>query len=185
MNQTKVQEYLNIANSKRYKTEFEKFKSDIFKYTLKWEGGGKLHKVKGDSGGWTIWGIAYNKNKGLFRDLVDFKDTTYDEAAAIAFVKYYLATRAYMLPKDCKLIYFDMAYNMGNRRAIKLMQKCIGVTADGIIGPVTISKMQNLTKACLYKQRNGFYHLLVKKNRALGKFLKGWLNRSLDIFKRS
>ena len=36
--------------------EFEK----MYKKTLKWEGGGKLHNIKGDTGGWTIWGIAYN-----------------------------------------------------------------------------------------------------------------------------
>jgi lysozyme family protein len=34
-------------------------------------------------------------------------------------------------------MYFDIAYNMGNMRAIKLMQGCAGVPQDGLIGPMT------------------------------------------------
>jgi hypothetical protein len=47
--------------------------------------GGQLHNVAGDTGGWTLWGIAYNHNSGILFD--DFKDTTYEEAAALAYTK--------------------------------------------------------------------------------------------------
>jgi lysozyme family protein len=80
-------------------------------------------------------------------------------------------------------MYFDTAYNMGNVRAIKIMQRCAGVPADGIIGPATREKMQYVTEECLYNARNTAYHSLVKTNIKLSKFLKGWLNRSTAIFK--
>ena len=172
--------YLKVAND--YPSTFEDFKANIFKHTLKWEGAGKLHKVSGDSGGWTIWGIAYNYNEGLFSDLDDFKDTTYSEAAAIAFVKYYLAIKANKVPRKARLMYFDMAYNLGTMRAIKLMQQCIGSKPDGIIGIMTLRNINNLTEECLYEKRNTFYNYLVRRNIKFRKFIKGWLNRSTSIF---
>lgn len=163
---------------KDHQSEFDFFKTKIFPIVMQWEGGGKLHNVDGDSGGWTIWGVTWNNWKHLFTDFNDFKDTTRDEAAYIAFVKFYLAIRAEKMPYDTKLYYFDMAYNLGTSRAIKIMQKCAGVTADGIIGAVTISKMINVTELCLKQKRESYYNSLV----SLKKFLKGWLNRSVSVF---
>lgn len=177
-----IKEYvLQATSNNKKKEEFEIFKKDIFAHTLKWEGGSKLHKVAGDSGGWTLWGIALNKNGDLFRNFEDFKDTTYEEAAAVAYVRYYLAIQAFILPEQARLMYFDMAYNMGTSRAIKIMQECAGVKADGVIGPMTRAKMPLVTEECLYAKRNTFYNNLVVKTRSLGKFLKGWLNRSKAI----
>jgi lysozyme family protein len=177
-----IKDYLDQAtNSAKKKEEFEVFKKEIFAVTLKWEGGGKLHNVAGDSGGWTIWGIALNKNGDLFKNFDDFKDTTYEEAAAVAYVRYYLAIQAFVLPKEARLMYFDTAYNMGTMRAIKIMQKCAGVSADGVIGPMTRLKMANVTEECLYKERNTFYNTLVRQNIKLQKFIKGWLNRSKAV----
>lgn len=173
--------YMNIALQRP--NEFAHFKEEIFKHTLKWEGGGKLHNVRGDSGGWTIWGVAYNHNKKLFNNLVDFKDTTYDEAAAIAFVKYYLAVRTNLVPIEARLMYFDIAYNMGNKQAIRMMQRCIGVDGDGIIGAVTESKMGTLTEECLFDRRTNFYNSLARRKVRFKRFLRGWLNRTNDIFK--
>ena len=178
----KLEDYIDIAN-KNY-TEFVSFKNEIFNHTLRWEGGGKLHNVPGDSGGWTIWGIAYNHNSGLFKDLADFKDTTYTEAAAVAFAKYYLPIKADEAPDDIKLMYFDMAYNMGTNRAKKILQKCAGVKQDGIVGPKTISAMKLVSKECLYCEREGFYNRLVMRNNKMKKFIKGWMNRLKDIHKQ-
>ncbi len=178
----KLEQYVEVANSREHKEFFEDFKDKIFQHTLRWEGGSKLHNVKGDSGGWTIWGIAYNYNKSIFKNLDDFKDTTYDEAAAIAYIKYYKIAYVNLVPKESRLMYFDMAYNMGTSRAIKIMQKCIGVKSDGIIGPMTKSKMNTVCEGCLYNERNTFYNNLVRQNYKFKKFIKGWLNRSKAIF---
>lgn len=179
-----VRRYVSIANAGQYKMQFENFKKNIFVHTLRWEGGGKLHNVKGDSGGWTIWGIAYNYNKKLFENFEDFRDTTYEEAAAIAFVKYFLSSHADKVPPSSQLMYFDMAYNMGVIRAIKIAQKCVNVTADGIVGPITKSKLCLLDEDCLYKERSGFYNMLVRRNRKFQKFIKGWMNRTNDIYNK-
>ena len=190
MGKTSINDYLRLAKANTtVEREFEQFKKNIFLHTLKWEGvknisnGGHLHNVKNDDGGYTLWGIAFNKNRDLFDNFDDFKDTTYEEAAAIAYIKYYRAIGAFILPESARLMYFDIAYNMGNIRAIKIMQSCAGVTQDGLIGPVTREKMLHITEECLYTKRNSTYNQLVRANIKLSKFLKGWLNRSLSIFK--
>ena len=170
-----------IKNREQYPNEYLAFKG-MFVHTLKWEGGNKLHNVKGDSGGWTKFGIAYNKNSHLFIDIEDFFDTTYDEAVLIAFSEYYLPIKTYLLPIEAQLMYFDMAYNMGNSRAIKYMQKCIGVKADGVIGRITESMMQYVTEDCLYTKRNDYYYYLVKTTTWAKKFISGWINRSKAIY---
>ena len=190
MGKVRIEDYVRLAKATpTVAKEFEYFKQSIFNQTLVWEGvkdikkGGKLHNVAGDSGGWTLWGIAYNHNTEMFKNFDDFKDTTYEEAAALAYTKYYRAINAFILPLNARLMYFDTAYNMGTMRAIKLMQKCAGVPTDGIIGPMTREKMQYVTEECLYNARNTFYNQLVKANYKLNKFLKGWLSRSTAIFK--
>jgi lysozyme family protein len=189
VNRLTIADYLRLAKANpTVEKEFQYFKEYIFNRTLVWEGvpnpkaGGNLHNVAGDTGGWTLWGIAYNHNKEMFKNFDDFKDTTYEEAAAIAYTKYYRAINAFILPLESRLMYFDIAYNMGNNRAIKLMQGCAKVPADGIIGPATREKMQYVTEECLYLARNTTYNNLVRANIKLKKFLKGWLNRLIAIF---
>ena len=43
--------------------------------------------------------------------------------------------------------------------------------------------MQYVTEECLYNARNTVYNRLVKANKTLAKFLKGWLNRTAAIKK--
>jgi lysozyme family protein len=179
-NKLTIGDYLRLAKATpTVEKEFEYFKEYIFNRTLVWEGvknpkaGGSLHNVAGDTGGWTLWGIAYNSNSGVFKNFDDFKDTTYEEAAALAYTKYYRAINAFILPLESRLMYFDTAYNMGNIRAIKLMQKCAGVPDDGIIGPATREKMLHVTEECLYNARNTTYNNLVRANINLGiKYVK-------------
>lgn len=173
--------FINTANE--HKTEFEYFKKNIFPVAMKWEGGGKLHNVSGDSGGQTVWGIAYNKNKQHFSSLKDHADTTKEEASAFAFSEYYLGLKPQYLPCDTKLYAFDISYNMGIGKAKQYIQRCIGVTADGIIGNKTAQEMHKLKLDCLHNLRLNFYHSIAKGSQA--KFLKGWLNRANDVYKLS
>ncbi len=174
-----LKKYLELKN--KYPEAFQNFK-EMFQHTLKWEGGSKLHKVSGDSGGWTKYGIAYNKNKFLFDSLEDFFDTTYEEAVLVAFGKYYIPIEAFRVPLDAQLMYFDMAYNMGTKRAVRYLQRCVGLKDDGIIGRFTRSKMHLVSEECLYERRNAFYYYLGRTKSWGKKFLKGWLNRSKAIF---
>lgn len=156
---------------------FEAFKKTMFPVLMRLEGGGKLHNVPGDSGGWTKYGIAYNYWNKYFYNFGDFTDTTEEEAAAFFFVVFFLGSKAHLLPCESQQYYFDMVVNLGHSRSIKYLQQCIGVPADGIIGPITESKMRQATKSCLHKKRVDWYMYLGQRP-TQKKFLKGWLNRA-------
>lgn len=175
-----MKKYIDIANANR--SEFDFFLKNVFPYTMKWEGGGKLHNVEGDSGGWTIYGIAWNYNKQYFKNFEDFKNITEEHAAMFAFANYYLAISAQYLKSNVKLLAFDMAYNLGLPRVIPYIQQCAGVTDDGIIGNNTRANMGKITIDCLQTKRINWYNLLNKQAR-YKKFYQGWMNRANDIFK--
>lgn len=144
---------------------------------LRHEGGYVNHPS--DPGGETNMGIA----KKFYPEL-DIKNLTRDQAVAIYF-------RDYWTPMNLQEIYnenlvlqiFDMGVNAGIRRAIAIMQRIVGVAADGIIGPITEAAINvsedNLVE--LYKQeRRKYYRALARRKPELEVFLRGWLNRVDD-----
>jgi len=155
----------------------ERFK-ELYKHVLKWEGGDKLHNVSGDTGGWTKYGIAYNFNKQHFKSLDEFKNMTFDKAAEITYNNYYLPLSLDRVKKESQAMFFDMAFNMGVKRAVILAQRALGIDDDGILGKESKSKLPNLSKQELYNQRVKYYNSIVTNNPTQKKFLNGWLNRS-------
>lgn len=182
----KLTERLDIYEklSDKYSDDFKLFKSDFFPVLMKWEGGSKLHKVSNDPGGWTRYGIAWNLWAWQFDyDFDKFKTLTYGEACLLAFGNFYVPIKAYLLPRYVKLYYMDMAYNMGGKQAVKILQRCIGVKADGVFGKITESQVYKVKESCLKIRRENFYISLVERKETMRKFLKGWLNRSVSVFK--
>lgn len=155
---------------------------EIYQHTLKWEGGDKLHKVSGDSGGWTKYGISYNYNKKHFNSLEEFKNMTYEEACEITFENYCEPLNLALVPSEAQAYFFDMAFNMGVKRAIILAQRALGIMDDGIIGKQTKVALEELNKADLHVQRVKYYNAIVENNPTQEKFLKGWLNRAKYFF---
>lgn len=154
---------------------------EIYGHTLFWEGGDQLHKVAGDSGGHTKYGIAYNYNKQHFKSLDAFKKMTYDEACEIAYLNYCLPIKLDLVNKECQAMLFDMAFNMGTKQAIKCVQRIFNLTVDGIIGAKTKAVLAKLDKESLYYQRMIKYQRIVDNDPTQEKFFKGWKNRS-DYF---
>jgi lysozyme family protein len=72
---------------------------------------------------------------------------------------------------------FDFAINAGPGRAIKTMQKAIGTTPDGAIGPKTMQSFKEMNPAQLIEkfsvEKESFYRSLP----TFQTFGKGWLRR--------
>ena len=77
----------------------------------------------------------------------------------------------------------DMAVHFGESTAIKTLQRALGVTDDGVIGPHTLSKFQQVGSTRRFQQA-----LLAQKGKAYGdllasvtvdrrKWARGWMNR--------
>lgn len=158
----------------------ERFK-EIFKHTLKWEGGDKLHNVAGDRGAATKYGISYNFNKHKFKTYNDFVNMTFETAAKIAYDDYYMPVRAYLANPEAEAMLFDIAFNMGVKTAVKLAQRALKIKDDGIIGDVTKEALKRLNKLKLYDERAKYYSRIILNDPTQNKFFKGWNNRN-DYF---
>lgn len=77
-------------------------------------------------------------------------------------------------------IFFDGRVNHG-RTGVKIMQRILGVTDDGVVGPVTLKAINESNPSWLFNQyklnREAFYNYLANVNPGFSVFLIGWLNR--------
>jgi len=129
-----------------------------------------------DPGGETNFGIA----KKFYPD-EDIKNMTIQRAT-------YLYYRDYWTPMNLKglkneeliLQVFDFGINAGIRWSIRLLQRLVGVTDDGIIGPITTKEVNDYGPEIVdkfKKRRKIFYMNLAAKKPKLEVFLRGWLRR--------
>ena len=100
--------------------------------TLAHEGGYVNHAS--DPGGETNMGISKRSYPNE-----DIRNMTRARAAQIYRRDFWDAVRGDELPLGLDLVAFDAAVNSGPSRGARWLQQALGVTADGIIGPQTIS----------------------------------------------
>ena len=120
----------------------------------------------------TKYGIAANSYPTL-----DIKNLSIDEAAEIYKQDYLKPIRADKLSSATAFQLFDFAINSGVSRAIKTLQKSIGVTVDGAFGPKTLRRVKNFNDVdlaiTLLAERLDFMTRL----RSWSDFGKGWSRR--------
>lgn len=147
---------------------------DYLEVILRHEGGYVNHPS--DPGGETKYGICKRSYPNL-----DIKNLTIEQASNIYYNDYWLKLNIdEIYDEDLKLQLFDMGVNAGIKTAIKLLQHIIEVTEDGIVGPITIKKINSNYIDIVERYENArieYYNHLVEKNPALQVFIKGWLNR--------
>jgi lysozyme family protein len=127
-----------------------------------------------DPGGETKFGISKRSYPHL-----NIKSLTVIDATAIYLRDFWLFGGIEDQAVATKL--FDSYVNM-KHTAITLIQKLIGVEADGVYGPKTEEKINQEDPNILLKSYKmsliHHYQALVKQNPMLGKFLVGWLRRA-------
>ena len=98
--------------------------------------GGYVNHPK-DPGGETNMGVT----KRVYEEwggTKDMKDLTFEDVAPIYKKNYWDRVKGDDLSSGLDLCIFDFGVNAGTGRAAKFIQKMIGVTADGGIGPQTL-----------------------------------------------
>ncbi|WP_458093882.1 glycoside hydrolase family 108 protein [Roseomonas sp. WA12] len=107
---------------------------------LKAEGGFVNHPS--DPGGATNLGITL-RTLSEFREeeatVEDVRALTRTEAREIYRARYWTPMRCAELPAGVDLMVFDFGVNAGPGRSVKLLQRSLGVAADGSIGPITLA----------------------------------------------
>jgi len=151
---------------------------DAIKKTLISEGG--YVNDPQDRGGETNFGIS----KRAYPN-VDIKNLTVAGAKEIYKRDYWDRVRASEInSQEIASGLFDTAVNMGVRTASKLLQACADAHPDGIIGNVSLQKINSMdTETLLLRfkiSKIARYAYLAKKRPANRKYLLGWINRALE-----
>lgn len=146
----------------------------IFERLMLHEGGYVNHK--NDPGGETMWGVTKRvaQAHGYHGDMRKLPKLL---AKQIAEKSYYKAVKGDQLDRLIAWQLTDAAYNHGKRQAVKFLQRAVGVSADGLIGPRTLAAVTAMDKndvVLLFNaERIEFYTGL----RGWISFGKGWARR--------
>lgn len=153
------------------------------RFVRRWEGGWSDHAQ--DPGGKTNHGITlatytnWRRSQGLPDPSADdLRAISEEEVEAIYQQNYWDACRCDELPPPIALVVFDMAVNAGPSRSIRLLQEALGVTADGIIGPRTLSAARAADPqeaAAEFTARRSMYYAGLSTFRTFG---LGWMRRT-------
>ena len=140
----------------KYSERFLAFMPFIFK----WEGG--YDNDPDDPGGETKYGIDKRSHPS-----VDIKNLTREQAMEIYWREYWVKNGCEHFPEGLGEVYFNACVNCGPARAAALQHDpAYPHTARGFLDG-----------------QDAFYRRLVAARPRLGKFLKGWLNRTADLKK--
>ena len=129
-----------------------------------------------DAGGETKYGVAKNANPDL-----DIVEMTWEDAKAVYYKRYWLAGSCDKLSSRLAVLHFDGCVNHGVKNASKFLQRAVGASDDGDIGPGTLAKVKTVEEltACgmVCKAREKFYRDIVANKPTQAKYLNGWLRR--------
>jgi len=134
------------------------------------EGGYVSHPQ--DPGGETKFGISKRSYPAE-----DIPGMTLERAKAIYLRDFWDASGCNYIPDTTRFDLFDMAVNSGVQSAIMTMQRAIGATPDGIIGPKTLMLLDNTDSLRFRMRFNGYRLQFMSSLPTWPSFGRGWANR--------
>jgi len=157
-------------------------------HTLRFEGGWANHPS--DPGGATMKGVTHKTYADYLGRVI-----THDELCGIPDEhladiyrnRFWNACRCDELPDGLDIAVFDTAVNTGPAQAARLLQRIVGVPADGAIGPKTVAAVND------YVATHGLYALIEAYTEARQSFYRllptyvhfgeGWRKRADGVDK--
>lgn len=147
---------------------------------LRREGGARLTNTTGDRGGLTKYGIAQQSHPDL-----DIEHLTEEQARAIYRRDYWDPIKGDAITSQpVAEAIMDTAVNQGVGTAIRLAQQVVGATVDGVLGPKTLTTINQMVPG-LFTARYAVarirrYAELCTTHPEQRAFLLGWINRVLE-----
>ena len=161
----------------------------IIPLILKHEGGYVNHPS--DPGGATNKGITIKTFRRFIKPdgtIADLKALTTDQAVIVYKRNYWDAVLADLLPMGVDYTVADFAVNSGPARAAKVLQKVVGVTQDGQIGPATLKAVKAMPAKDIIRQVHAnrlAFMKSIKGGKLWVTFGKGWQRRVDDVLAQS
>lgn len=156
-------------------------------HITRWEGG--FVNDPDDLGGATNRGVCYrtyklycSRKKRPVPTIEDLKNVSDEEFTDILKSMYWDACRADKIESQSVAnAIVDWAWNSGTVTASKEVQKVLGVTADGIIGNITLAAINSRSPLPLFgaiqEARKAYIDKICVSRPANRKFMKGWILR--------
>ena len=145
---------------------------------LQSEGGWSDHVS--DPGGATMKGITmdvYRRYKQRTVTKSELRNITQREVEEIYHDGYWAPSHCDELPSGVDYLVFDFAVNAGSGRAAKTLQAALGVTQDGLIGPITMAQVNACEPKALIAAYSAAKERFYRGLNTFGVFGVGWLNR--------
>lgn len=137
------------------------------------EGGAQISDDPNDPGGLTRFGFSQR----AYPDL-DIRNLSERTAQDLFKKDYWDAAQCDRLPPQLAIALADCAFNQGVKTAIKLLQKALRVSEDGLMGPVTLAAAQTSDA----RQLNEFLgRRLLRYANGLSMYRHGWFMRVLKL----
>ena len=133
-----------------------------------------------DPGGETMWGItaAVARANGYVSSM---RDMPVAVAKGIYHRQYWAPIRADELPPALRYAVFDAAVNSGNAQAIKWLQRAIGATDDGRIGPQTLTLARAAHPDAALRRMLAQRLKFMTDLKVWPSFSRGWARRVADL----
>jgi lysozyme family protein len=149
---------------------------------MKHEGGFVNHPK--DPGGMTNLGVTQRVWEEWVGHPVSEKEMRALTPAIVAPMykkKYWDKVSGDLLPSGVDLAVFDFAVNSGPGRAAKMLQRALGVTEDGAIGPKTLAKVLTIDSSQLIADYNDARLEFLKSLPTWDDFGNGWGTRVAKV----
>lgn len=143
-------------------------------WVLEKEGGATVTMDPADPGGLTKYGISQRAYPAL-----DIRALTLQDAQNIYKKDYWDRVSGDEFHDAVALCVFDCAVNQGVPRAIKLLQKAVGLPQDGIIGPQTIAAVKGADPKALVERFQAERILHYASLGTWERFGRGWARRAI------
>ena len=154
---------------------------EAFDALLKHEGGYSDHAA--DPGGKTRFGVteAVARRRGYQGHMKDYPLT---EAKKVYRESYWDTLRLDTVRPELRFDLFDAAVNSGVAQTVRWMQRILGVTVDGALGPRTLSALANADAAKFLAKFNGQRLFFMTSLNTWPSFGRGWARRIAENLMR-
>ena len=151
------------------------------KMLLSHEGGFVNHPE--DPGGITNLGVTkkvYDEWTGRESTEQEMRDLTPEDVAPIYKKNYWARVKGDSLPSGLDWACFDWAVNSGSGRPAKAVQRAVGATADGAIGPATLGLIMEKDPKFIIEYVHDVRQDFYKSLKTFETFGRGWTRRNKE-----
>ena len=152
---------------------------------------GGFQADQNDRGNWTGGRVGVGQLKGTKFGISamaypgeDIAGLTLERAKQLYLRDYWAPAGCDVVPAALKFDLFDTAVNSGVKTAVKLLQRAVGETDDGILGPRTLQAVNSMEPLRLVARFNGWRLDYLNDNPQLwALYGRGWSQRVAENLK--